>query len=157
MPIINTVSLERIRSTGNIAMPFLAAAAVYGNTVCDTGCTYLYGSLLGVDLNLLGIFLAGAVLLLSLPLPSRVYRRFSDFLRANLLCGALGGGLVLLHFQITNQIICLFCMVYGLIVLLLFVLNVHKTSKIAGFGAFAAGLLLFALFFEGSTVPMFNV
>ena len=140
----------------NILLPLFAAGTVYANLVCDTGCTYIHGSLFGLDLHYLGFILAGAILLFSLPIDNRAYRVLGRHARAVLLCMAVGGGMVLLHFQIVNQIFCPFCLAYGGLFFVLFLLNFRQTSRTASVVSFVAGLLIFALFFEGSAVPVFE-
>lgn len=157
MRLPDSQTIDKMRKTGNIGLPFVAAGAVYANMVCDVGCTYIYGTLFGLDLHLLGFILAGAILLLSLPLRQPIVRIAGDHLRANLLAAAVGGGVVLLHFQMVNRIFCPFCLVYGALAALLFLLNVNRTSGIACAVSFAAGLLLFVFFFEGSAVPVFDL
>lgn len=157
MRLTDSQIIDKIRKTGNLGLPFPAVGAVLANMACDSGCTYIQGTFLGMDLHYLGILLAAAVLLSSLPLPQPAYRIVGDHVRANLLSLAMGGGVVLLYFQAVNRIFCLFCLVYGAIVVLLFILNVNQTSRIACAISFAAGLLLFAFFFEGSAVPVFHL
>lgn len=157
MQISKPKHLEKIVKTGNIILPVLAVGAVFANKACDTGCTYLYGNLFGVDLNSLGIVLAITILLLSLPASSSsVYRHITDHLRPNLLSGSLGGGVVLLHFQLVNSVFCPFCILYGALIFILFALNFNKINRVTGVTAFLGGLLIFAFFFEGSAIPVFR-
>jgi hypothetical protein len=149
--------VEKIRKISNIIIPLLAIGAVLANSACDTGCTYLHGSLFGVDLNHLGILLAGVILAVSLPIStSRTYRQTADRARAGLLSFSIGGGLVLLHFQLVNSIFCLFCTIYGALLFILFLVNFNMNNRMSGPAMFFAGLLLFAFFFEGSAIPMFQ-
>lgn len=148
--------LKKVRVTGNIILPLAAIGAVFANKACETDCTHLYGALFGVDLNLLGIFLAAALLLLSLPVGHASFRALCDHARANLLCLAVGGGAVLFHFQAVNRVFCLFCILYGFFMFTLFLLNAGRTSGPACFASLATGLLVFVFFFEGSAVPVFQ-
>lgn len=150
------IRAETIRRIANVIVPLFAAVTVYGNLVCDTGCTYLHGALFGVDLNYLGLLLAAAILLFSLPLKSGQYRDVSRHARTNLLSMAVGGGAVLLHFQAANQIFCFFCLLYGALVFLLFLLNLNRTNRGALAASFFAGVLIFSLFFEGSALPLYS-
>lgn len=147
---------EAIRKIANVVLPFFAAAAVYGNLSCDTGCTYLQGTLFGVDLNYLGFLLAAAIVIFSLPFKAMQYRRFSRHARANLLSMAVGGGMVLIHFQMVNQILCPFCLVYGALLFILFLFNFNRSSRWACAVSFVIGVLIFALFFEGSALPLYG-
>ncbi len=156
MRLIKNPRTEIVRSAANILLPLFAAGTLYANLVCETGCTYIHGGLFGLDLHCLGFILAGAILLLSLPLGSRAYRSFGGHARAVLLCMAVGGGVVLLHFQIANQVFCPFCLAYGGLFFVLFLLNISQTSRTVCAVSFGAGLLIFALFFEGSVMPIFE-
>ncbi len=147
--------IKVIRKIANLILPFFAAGAVYGNLLCDTGCTYLYGTLFGLDLHYLGFLVAGALAAFSLPLKNPGYQAFSRHARTNLLCMSVGGGTILLHFQVVNQLFCPFCLVYGALLFTLFLFNVNRTSRTALAASFVAGVLIFSLFFEGSTLPLY--
>ncbi len=147
---------DAFRKTANLILPFFAAGAVYANMICDTGCTYLYGALFGVDLHYLGFMLAAAILVFSLPLKNQGYRMIARHARACLLYMAVGGGAVLLHFQWVHEIFCPFCLAYGALIFILFMFNLNRTIPLAAAISFAAGLAVFALFFEGSAMPVFQ-
>ena len=147
---------DAVRKSANLILPFFAAGAVFANMICDTGCTYLSGALFGIDLHYLGFMLAAAILIFSLPLKNPGYRVVARHARACLLCMAVGGGAVLLHFQWVNEIFCLFCLVYGALVFILFLFNLNRTKPMAVAISFVSGLAVFALFFQGSAMPVFQ-
>ena len=148
--------MDTILKAANASIPVAAAGAVFANMACDTGCTYLYGAMFGIDLNYLGIMLAAALLLLSLPVPHPAYLHITGHARACLLWFSMGIGPVLLHFQIAHEVFCPFCLVYGALVLAMFAVNWHMTKLYAGLALFAAGFALSFFFFEGSAIPVFT-
>ncbi len=147
---------DAVRKSVNLILPFFAVGVVFANMICDTGCTYLSGSLFGMDLHYLGFMLAATILIFSLPMKNSDYRMVARHARACLLCMAVGGGTVLLHFQWVNEIFCPFCLAYGALIFILFIFNVNRTILMAAAISFAAGLFVFALFFEGSARPVFH-
>lgn len=147
---------DAFRKTANLILPFFAAGTVLANMRCDTGCTYLSGALFGIDLHYLGFILATAILVFSLPIKNPGYRMVARHARACLLCMAVGGGAVLLHFQWVNEIFCPFCIAYGALVFILFLFNLNRTKPMAVFISFVSGLAVFALFFQASAMPVFQ-
>ncbi len=143
-----------VRTILNISVPILGIALEIFYSICDTSCSYLQGSIFGVDLVLVGILFMGALLVLNLPVLAR-QRFFVDQSRAVLLSGALGGEVLLLRFQIVNNVYCPYCLAFGALILLLFVLNFRAMNRILAAASFLAGVLLFYFFFEGSTMPLF--
>ncbi|MDD5475081.1 MAG: hypothetical protein PHU03_01045 [Syntrophales bacterium] len=148
------MNLTNIRKRLNISLPILGIALGIFYDICDTACSYLHGTLFGVDLVLVGIFLMGALLVLNVPFLSRK-RFFVDQSRTMLLSGALGGEVLLVRFQIVNDVYCPFCIVFGMLVLFLFMINFRPMNRILAVASFVAGLLLFRFFFEGSLIPLF--
>lgn len=142
------------RKVLNISLPVLGIGLEIFYSICDTACSYLQGTLFGVDLVLVGILLMAALLVLNLPFPAR-HRFFVDQSRAMLLSGALGGEVLLVRFQVVNDVFCSYCIAFGVLVLLLFMLNFRAMNRLLAAASFVAGLLLFHFFFEGSVMPLF--
>jgi hypothetical protein len=71
-----------------------------------------------------------------------------------MLAGAVGGEMLLVRFQIVNDTYCPFCLVFGLCVLALFAVNFPRMNKHLSLVAFCAGIGAFALFFQGSILPL---
>jgi hypothetical protein len=125
-----------------LAMYGIAVAVLYGN--CESSCTYLQGSLFGIELNYLGIIYMVILVLFAL--------LQSDLMMVMLSMG-MGAELFLLGFQIRNGVYCYYCLAFGLIVCILFILNMGKTKKIFASVLILLGILLFSFLFHGSVTP----
>lgn len=49
-----------------------------------------------------------------------------------------------------------FCLAFGACILILFIANFAKAPRYLALGAFLAGIAAFALFFEGSVIPLYG-
>jgi len=123
--------------------------------VCDTACSSLQGTFLGLDLEWIGILFM-VVLLLPALLSSSRRAVPVNHLRTLILSGALGGEVMLVRFQIFHDTYCPFCLVFGACILVLFVSNLAQMNRYLAWGAFLAGITAFALFFEGSVIPLYR-
>ena len=131
----------------NIILPVVGIIIVLLYMVCEGSCEYLEGSLVGMPLNYLGIFYMGILLV------SNLLKKLEVSLF--LLSSGLGAEVQLLGFQIQNDIFCSYCLAFGLVVLLLFLLNFEKSKKIFISVSFVLGLILFSIFFKGSATPAY--
>ena len=145
----------RIRRLINWALPLLGMGLMLFYDLCETACSYLQGSFLGVDLKLVGILFMTALLAMNLLEKSRLPVP-AERLRNLMLAGALGGEVVLVHFQIVHETYCAFCLAFGLCLLLLFIVNFRRQDRYPALSAFLAGAAAFALFFDGSIVPLYR-
>jgi len=118
---------------------------LYG--LCGGSCSYLMGSIFSVDLKYIGIFYMGLLLLFSL------LRRNTIVLL--LLSLGLGAEIQLAAFQIKHLIACYFCLAFGAVIVILFLLNFDASRKIFVTVCLVLGFILFALFFEGTVTPLY--
>jgi thiol:disulfide interchange protein DsbA len=116
-------------------------------SVCEESCTYLQGSLLGVELNYLGILFMGVLALFNL------LKRNALFLI--LLSFGIGAELYLLGFQIMNSVYCSYCLSFGVVIFLLFALNFERSRKTFVTAALFLGFILFLVFFHGAAAPVY--
>jgi thiol:disulfide interchange protein DsbA len=114
---------------------------------CDESCAYLEGYIFGVPLNYAGILYMGILLI------SNFLKKWEPFLL--LVSSGLGAELRLLGFQIQNDVYCYYCMSFGAVVLLLFLLNFQKSKKLFMGVSLVLGLIFFAIFFKGSATPAY--
>jgi uncharacterized membrane protein len=149
------VTGKRIRRLINWALPLLGMGLMLFYDLCDTACSYLQGSFLGVDLKLVGILFMTALLAMNLLEKSRLPVP-AERLRNLMLAGALGGEVILVHFQIVHETYCAFCLAFGLCLLLLFIANFRRQDRYPALLAFLAGIASFSLFFAGSVVPLYR-
>jgi hypothetical protein len=138
----------------NTVFPVIGVGLMIAYGVCDTSCSSLQGTFLSVDLKAIGILYMTLLCALTLPPASR-YATSIDHLRTMMLAGALGGEVLLVRFQIIHDIYCLFCLAFGLCVVVLFAANFTKMNKYLALGAFLAGVAAFALFFKGTVLPLY--
>jgi hypothetical protein len=148
------VRWDKLMKILNLIVPVIGAMLMVFYEVCDTSCSALRGTFLGVDLKYVGILFMAALLALNLP-PVARYAVPVSHLRTMMLAGALGGEILLVRFQIDHDTYCPFCLFFGLCVLVLFAANIPKMNKYLALGAFLAGLGAFALFFAGSVLPLY--
>jgi Thioredoxin len=128
-----------------LALAGIAVIAFY--TFCGGACTYLKGTLLGLDLKYLGTFYLVVVLVLA-------------YLRKPLLCLLLlsfgaGGEIFLIDYQVRSGVYCLYCLAFGATVLLALAVNFERNRKVLVALTVAAGLIFFLLFFSGSATPAY--
>lgn len=139
----------------NIIFPIIGIGVMVFYDACSTGCSALQGTFLGLDLKVIGIlFMAVLLVLVLLPASRRAVP--VGHLRTLMLSGALGGEVMLVRFQIVHDTYCPFCLVFGTCVLILFVLNYAQMNRYLAWGAFLAGIAAFALFFQGSVLPLYQ-
>jgi hypothetical protein len=139
----------------NMVFPVVGVGLMIAYGVCNTSCSSLRGTFLGVDLKVIGILYMALLFVLTLPPASR-YATSVNYLRTMMLSGALGGEVLLGRFQIVHDIYCPFCLAFGLCVVALFAANFTKMNKYLAIGAFLAGVAAFALFFKGSVLPLYG-
>jgi len=123
--------------------------------VCDTSCSYLQGTFAGIDLKVIGMLFM-AVLLVLIPFISSRFSMWAGHLRTMMLAGALGGEMLLVRFQIVHETYCPFCLAFGFCVLALFAANAPRMNRWLALIAFLAGIGAFALFFNGSVIPLYS-
>ena len=145
---------ETINKGMNIAIPVIAILLLIFYEVCDTSCSSLRGTFLGIDLKIVGILFMFALLAM-LPLDKTRLSLPIAHLRTMMLAGAVGGEVILVHFQIANDTYCPLCLAFGLCVLVLFAVHFPRMHKYLAPAAFVAGIGAFWLFFKGSLLPLY--
>jgi len=144
------ISLLRARKrTLNVLLSLSAIGLEVFYRICAGSCSYLRGSVFGVDLTYVGILFA--LLLIVLNLLKR------DLIILILLSAGVGVEIVLVAFQVRHDVYCPYCLAFAGIVLLLFVLNVDVRRKLLIALAVVTGFLAFTLFFKGSVVPTYSL
>jgi uncharacterized membrane protein len=149
------VKWDKVLTLINVVFPLIGMGLMIFYEVCDTSCSSLKGTFLGVDLKIIGILFMAALLMMTLPPVSR-YTVPVNHLRTMILSGAVGGEILLVRFQIVQETYCPFCLAFGLCVLILFAVNFPHMNKYLALGAFCAGIGAFALFFQGSILHLYG-
>ncbi|MCX7817582.1 MAG: hypothetical protein N2317_08780 [Syntrophales bacterium] len=146
---------EKLVNLINVVLPVTGICLIIYYKTCGTTCRYLKGEFLGFDLEMWGFLLMVALLALN-PLRRTKVSTHANRISTVLISSALGGEAVLLHFQVTNDIYCPYCISFLSIILLLMVVNFRDMQKSLAFSAFVAGVVAFILFFHGSTLPLYG-
>lgn len=141
--------------TVNLVTPVIAIGLMVYYIICDTSCSSLKGSLLGQDLVTIGILVMTALLSIAI-LPRSMFIEPVAWLQTAILSGGLGGEAVLVHFQIVHKSLCPYCLGFGMCLLALFMANFPEMKKQLALCAFLAGVGLFALFFNGSVLLLYE-
>jgi uncharacterized membrane protein len=137
----------------NIALPVIGMSLMIYYEICDTICAHISGSFLGIDLKIIGILFMAVLLILTVPAVA-AFKAPVDHLRTMMLAGAMGGEVILTRFQIVHETFCPYCLAFGLCLLILFAVHFRAMNKYLAGACFLAGVGAFALFFEGSVVPL---
>jgi hypothetical protein len=131
----------------NITLSFIGGviALLYG--ICEESCTYLKGSIFGSDIHYLGIFYMGILILFNLLGRNLIFLYLLSF--------GMGAEIYLLGFQINNGVYCYYCLSFGAIIFLLFLLNLERTKKIFITISVVLGFIMFSVLFKGSITPAY--
>lgn len=133
------------------ALNILLACAAVGlevyYSICGGACSYLRGDLIGIPLQYVGMAFMACVAFLSL--------LKADFPLLAILSVGVGVEAYLVGFQIWYSTYCPYCLAFGGIVVILFLLNFDRARKWTAIVSMALALILFPLFFEGSLTPSY--
>jgi len=149
---------QRIAET---VLPLIAIASNILYSTCGTGCSALKGTLFGFDLIYIGSAFMVAYLCLTILDRSRIADEYEGLkpilqkLITMMICGALGGEMILIRFQVVENTFCPFCLFFAACVFSLFVIRLKQLEKYSAVAGFMAGVLTFAIFFQGRVVPLY--
>ncbi len=138
----------------NVILPVVGMGVMIFYEICDTICAYITGSFLGIDLKIIGILFMAVLLILTIPAVAS-HKTPVSHLRTMMLAGAMGGEVILFRFQVVHETFCPFCLAFGLCLLILFAANFRVMNKYLAGACFLAGIGAFALFFQGSVLPLY--
>ena len=131
----------------NIVFACAAIALEVYYSICAGACSYLQGSILGINLEYVGIAYMAAIILLSIVK--------KDDLLLVLLSAGVGIEFYLIGFQIWYDTYCPYCLAFAGIIFILFFLNAQRNRKMLSVVAMGLALILFSIFFKGSVVPSY--
>lgn len=131
----------------NTILLIIGIGMVFLYNLCGDACSSLRGSIFSIDLKYLGILYMGLLLLLNLMKRSTIFLLFLSF--------GLGAEIYLIGFQIKNEVICYYCLTFGAVILILFLLNFDMSKKFL-IGAFMIlGFILFSILLQGNIAPLY--
>jgi thiol:disulfide interchange protein DsbA len=131
----------------NILLSLIGMGIPLLYNLCEGSCLYLTGSIFSVDLKYVGVLYMGLLLLFSLLKTSSIFLL--------LLSLGLGAEIHLVAFQIKHLTACYFCLSFGAVIVILFLLNFDAAKKILISSSVVAGFILFSSFFQGSVTPLY--
>lgn len=116
-------------------------------SICAGSCSYLKGDIFGIGLQYIGIAFMVVVIILS------IIKK--DLLLLVLLSAGLGVEIYLVGFQIWHNKYCLYCLLFGGVLVVQFFINLDWKKKKTVFVMMAAALLIFPIVFHGSVTPVY--
>jgi uncharacterized membrane protein len=136
-------------------LPALCILTIVIGQLCAEKCAFIRGDILGIDLNIFGI-LFYSLLLVSL----LVYRKFypEGWLMkaiAAVASAGVGAELILIKFQVENNVYCPKCLISGFFFLVMFFLVARHLKKWVIILLIAAGLLFTSFTFNGAVIPSY--
>ncbi len=167
-----TAKISKHRDSATIALALIGIALMFFYSVCDTACAYLKGDLFGIDLKYTGIGYMLAIIAFAL------FKQIA--LIRILLASGIGVEIYLVAFQFREDVFCPFCLAFGAVVVLTFILNYERPLTRSGWrrriidglgetelpliGGKAIPLLLFVILgylfvvltFSGSATPAYG-
>lgn len=139
--------VEQNRYILNIIIALVAVGIEVLYSICGDACSYLSGSLFGIDLEYVGIAFMAIVILLSI--------LKKDFLLNIALSAGAGVEIYLVGFQVWYNTYCTYCLVFGGMLMVMFFLNMRKNEIKNAIICMAGSLILFSIFFKGSVTPVY--
>jgi len=101
-----------------ILLAFAGIAVMVYYASCNTGCSYLRGDIFGIDLKYIGVGYMGVIITLAL-------FKQADLIRM-LIAAGIGVEIFLVSFQIRENVFCPFCLSFGIMILLMFIINYER-------------------------------
>jgi len=135
--------------------PVLSILTIVIGQLCAAKCAFIQGDILGINLNIFGI-LFYSLLLVSLLVYGKFYPE-DRLMKAIAAVASVGVGaeLVLIKFQVENNVYCPKCLISGFFFLVMFFLLARHLKKWVLILLIAAGMLLTSFTFNGSIIPSY--
>lgn len=132
----------------NIILACIAIALEVYYSICAGSCSYLRGSVFGIDLQYVGIAYMALIILLCI--------LKQDFLIFLMISAAVGIEFYLIGFQVWYDTYCPYCLAFGGIIFVLYIVNFIRRRLFYSLFFMAMGLAGFALVFKGSIAPTYT-
>jgi hypothetical protein len=140
----------------NVLLPLIGIGLMLVYEYCDTSCSYLKGSFLGIDLKWVGVIYM-AMLFLGAFVGGGSSATLFTHARTILISAAVGVEFFLIGFQVVKDTYCPFCLAFSACIVVLFGINFSGMNRWIMAASVLAGLLGFTLFFEGQVAPRFDL
>src|SRR4030067_2618133 len=131
----------------NVIFSLIGMGIPFLYNFCEGSCSHRKGRIFSVDLK------SASVFYLVLLMFSSLMRK--SFIVLLLLSLGLGAEIYLVAFQIKHLTACYFCLTFGAVIAILFVLNFDSSKKVLITSSVIVGFILFSLFFQGAVTPLY--
>ncbi len=132
----------------NIALACIAVALEIYYSICAGACSYLKGTIFGIDLQYVGIAYMACIILLSI--------LKTDALLLVFISAGVGIEFYLIGFQVWHNTYCPYCLAFAAIVFILFAMNFKRNRTTLCVVSMVAALIFFSIFFKGSLEPTYS-
>ena len=132
----------------NIALACIAVALEVYYSICAGACSYLKGTIFGIDLQYVGIAYMACIILLSI--------LKTDTLLLVFISAGVGIEFYLIGFQVWHNTYCPYCLAFAAIVFILFAMNFKRNRTTLCVVSMVAALIFFSIFFKGSLEPTYS-
>ncbi len=135
--------------------PALSLVTLVIGQICAKACAFIRGDILGLDLNIFGILFYSILLVLSV-LHLKVYQ--GDVLMkllALLTSVGMGAELILVKFQVQNDVYCPKCLISGFFLIVMFFVMAQNLRKWVVVLMVLLGAVFTSLTFSGSVIPSY--
>jgi hypothetical protein len=133
--------------TATLAVAAMAVVVYY--SLCGNSCSYLKGTILGMDLTYIGLAYMATIIVAS--------TLKADWLLLPILAGGIGVELFLLGVQVKHDTYCPYCLTFGSMLVVQFILNLNLKRKGVVVACIAAGLIMSLLLFRGQFTPKYTM
>jgi len=130
-----------------IVLACTAVALEIYYSICAGACSYLKGSILGINLEYVGIAYMAVIIFLSIVK--------KDILLLIFLSAGVGIEFYLIGFQVWYNTYCPYCLAFAAIIFILLFINAKRDRKMLSVVTMGLSLILFSIFFKGSVVPSY--
>jgi hypothetical protein len=133
----------------NVILPLLILGDMVYYQFCFSSCAYLKGSLLGVDMKVVGLLMPIPLILVALLKWDLLYLLGLSF--------GMGGEIKLISYQIGAGIFCPYCLTAAFLLFLLFLFNFDKSRPGLAALFMVIGFFVFQFFFRASVFPSYGL
>jgi len=135
--------------------PALALITIIIGQICKDSCVFIRGDILGIDVEIFGIFFY-SVLLLSIILYKKIYPK-DWVIKAITAIVSMGVGaeIIFIKFQVQNNIYCPKCLISGFFFLTMFFILARHIKTWVIILLIVCGTLVTSFTFSGSVIPSY--
>jgi hypothetical protein len=135
--------------------PALALITIIIGQICKESCVFIQGDILGVDVEIFGLFFY-SVLLLSIIFYKKIYRK--DWVMkaiTAIVSMGVGAEFILIKFQVQNNIYCPKCLISGFFFLAMFFIVARHIKTWVVILLILFGAIFTSFTFSGSVIPSY--